>query len=74
MAGRWMSDRGYEVGEDVVEADPNGLNGTGDNRRDRRQEERILRRRCAVLIGDPIEPRVQTQQQPSHLLPTSSAG
>jgi hypothetical protein len=27
-----------------------------------------------VLIGDPIEPRVQTQQQPSHLLPTSSAG
>lgn len=72
--GRQMSDRTHEVGEDVVEADSDGLNGGSDDRRDRCQKECILGRRCTMLIGDPIESGVQTQQQPSHLFPTSSAG
>jgi hypothetical protein len=65
----WMSNCGHEVGEDGIEVDPNGRNGAGDDRRDRRQEQRVLRRRCAMIIGDPIEPGVQTQQQPSHYSP-----
>jgi len=71
--GRWKSNRSYEAGEDVVEADPDGLNRGGDDRRNRRQEERVLCRGCAPLVGDPIEVGMQSCQQPSHLLPLSPA-
>ena len=49
--GRQMSNRSHEVGEDVVEADSDGLNGRSDDRRDRCQKERVLRRRSALLVG-----------------------